>query len=130
MRMVDLLNAQEALGVLYELEMSGGKAIKLRRAVREMSGHVSDHQEALRAWDQKEGIDGKRIDELTVEQRRYLEELLSVEVEPSWEPVLEVEDLEGGTVSPRQVDALVIAGLVRDEEPIENGMPLGGVVRG
>lgn len=116
MIMLNVLDAQEAVGVLYGLEMPGGKAIKLRRAVREMSGHVSDHQEALKAWDEKEGIDGKRIDELTDNQKRYLEELLSVEVDPSWEPVLAIAELEDTTLSARQLDALIAAGLVKDSE--------------
>lgn len=124
MTIAQLINARDAIAALYQAPVDGKTALKIRRAVRLMQQPLSDYDEALKSWAEEEKIDGKQIADLTDTQRRYWSEMISAEVDQTWEAPVTADSLEGVSLSAAQLDALIVAGLVRDDEPIEDGPPM------
>lgn len=120
MTIEQLMIARPAIQKVMDLSMDGRTAIKMRRAIRKFEIALIDYDAAIRAWDEKENIDGKQINDLTPQQRKYLSEMLSVEVEVDWEPFFTIDDLGDIQISVSEINGLVIAGLVQDESEEES----------
>lgn len=112
MRIIDLLNARKSVSALYQAQVSGKKALQIRAAVRKMQEPLIDYDATLKAWVEKENIDGKQISELSPEQQAYWQEIVITEVEPSWKPPLNGEDLDTVELSAAQIDGLIAVGMI------------------
>lgn len=116
MTIEQLINARGAVSALYQAQVDGRTALKIRKAVRQMEEPLKDYDEALKAWVESEKIDGMKINELTKEQEEYWMEMVQADVDVTWDAPLGVDDLDGVSLSAAQIDLLVTAGLVRDDE--------------
>jgi hypothetical protein len=124
MRVHDLLGARESVSRLYGAKVDGRTALAIRRAVRKMREPLEDYEAALKSYVEAQGIkDGATFADLTTEQREHWNELLGADVEVTWAPAITADNLDSIDLSAAELDALIIAGLVWDDEPIENGMP-------
>jgi hypothetical protein len=115
MTIATLLNAHSAIQALYSAQLDGKRALAVRRAVRKMNEPLADYEAARKQFVEDNGLDGAQLDTLTEEQRTYWRELHEADVEQTWEPVLGPDDLDRVELSAVQLDALIEAGLVRDE---------------
>jgi len=113
MTIATLLNAREAVQTLYSAQVDGRTALSIRRAVRQMEQPLADYDAALRDWVQQNDVDGKQIADLTDEQRAYWHEMISADVEQTWEAPLGEDDLDKLNLSAAQLDALIQAGMIR-----------------
>jgi len=114
MTIIDLLNARDAVGALYQAKVDGATALKIRRAVRQMNDPIQDYDDTLKAWVQENEIDGKQVADLTPEQQRHWSQMVSVEVEQTWESLIGPDVLESIELSAFQLNALIEVGLVQD----------------
>lgn len=114
---VSLLSAvRQVTPTLVQLELSAQKAIALRRELRRVEEALADYDTVLKDWATKQGIDGKPISELSPEQLSYWQELMNTEVEVTLYPVLGMSDFTNAKLSVYIVDALILAGLLKEEQ--------------
>jgi len=114
MKIIDLLNAKDAVTTLYKVPVDGATALKIRKAVRQMNEPLQDYEEALKAWVEENDINGKQISDLTPEQQLHWSQMVSVDVEREWEPVFGPDALESIELSALHLNALIEVGLVQD----------------
>lgn len=116
MQVAELINAREAVQRLYSAKVDGKKALAIRRSVRKMQEPLQDYDAALKDWVQSEELkDGATFADLSSDQQRHWNEMLTAEVEQSWEAALSGEDLDAVELSAAELDALIAVGLISEE---------------
>lgn len=121
MTVATILNAKPAAEALYNAKVPGATALRIRRAVRKMQGPITDYNDTLREWINREEIEGKSVDELTDEQRQYWQELVDAAVDVTWEASLTEDDLRHVELSASELDSLIAAKLVENEYDQNSG---------
>lgn len=116
MKIKDLLAARDSVSSLYSAKMSGGVALKVRKAVRIMEGHLSDYDNALKDWIEKNNLEGVKFSDLNESQMKFFSDMQEAEVDDTWDAPLDVESLESAEISALDIDRLVNAGLVSEKE--------------
>ncbi|WP_018527334.1 hypothetical protein [Alkalispirochaeta alkalica] len=110
-----LLEAEKGIKAIQEMKLPARTALTVRTMSRKIAVHLDDYRQALKAWADSEGTEGKLIRDLTPEQQRYYSELLLSPVEPDWTP-LEGEDLGDAEITPQELEDLIQAGVLRDPD--------------
>jgi hypothetical protein len=120
MKLGILLNIEDSLQKVFDLELDGQRAIKVRKLIKKISNEIQVFREEQNSCIEKHGVDGILSKETNPEAFekwvKKANEMANTEVELDIsEPVITTEDLNGAKISAKDLDALIAVGLMEDE---------------
>lgn len=89
-----LFFAQEHVRLLYDIPMTGKQRRKAQEAIDALATAIRPVTETTNQWLKALGKTSMRDTDLTPDQLREFNELLALEVEITWEPVVTIEELD------------------------------------